>query len=346
MVRRRRWAPYVPVAERRRRAKVKTEKLKKQGQAIAPVEIAGRKIARTFWGEAWCDNLESYSDFSNRLPRGRTYVRNGSVVDLQVGPGKVKALVIGSRLYTVEITIKPLPAGKWRAIRTRCSGGIGSLVELLQGKLSKGVMEVITGRGTGLFPAPAEISMNCSCPDWATMCKHVAAALYGIGARLDEQPELLFRLRKVKQTDLISQAGSAVSIKKAVAKGKGKKIADRELSSIFGIELDPGDGKQPQATAKTAVGKKKVKKKVKKKAKKKAVGKKVASKKASASKKTASKKAARKPSAKKKVVNKPVARKPVAKKKAAKKKAPAKRKAGAITTKKAGLAKKKRRISR
>src|SRR6185295_210792 len=186
----------------------------KTGRTTSPVVIDGRKIARTFWGEAWCDNLEQYSDFSNRLPRGRTYVRNGSVFDLQIAPGRVAALVSGSDLYDVQMTVTPLPRARWSAICRDCSGAIDSLVELLQGHFSTGVMTRLCDQKTGLFPSPKEIRFTCSCPDWASMCKHVAAVLYGIGARLDHQPELLFTLRKVDQQDLIAKAGSDLSKKR------------------------------------------------------------------------------------------------------------------------------------
>src|SRR6266567_3969458 len=221
------YRPYVPVAQRRANARRKLEKLAKKGQKISPVEINGRTIASTFWGKAWCDNLESYSDFSNRLPRGRTYVRNGSVLDLQIEPGKVTSLVSGSELYRIAITIKPLTAGIWKTVKAKCGQQIGSLVELLQGNLSKSVMEIVTGRESGLFPAPKEIEMACSCPDWAGMCKHVAATLYGVGSRLDYQPELLFKLRGVDHMELIAQAGSSV-IKPGA--GQKKTIAANDLA--------------------------------------------------------------------------------------------------------------------
>jgi uncharacterized Zn finger protein len=162
-----------------------------------PIQVAGPVIAATFWDKAWCDNLESHSDFENRLPRGRTYVRNGSVVDLRIETGKVTALVCGSNLYRISIIIHPLAVTRWNKIKGHCSGQIGSLVELLQGRLSHGVMEIVTGRELGLFPAPGEIELTCSCLDWAEMCKHVAATLYGVGCRLDREPELLFKLRGV-----------------------------------------------------------------------------------------------------------------------------------------------------
>src|ERR1700689_1324941 len=191
------WRPYVSVAERRRNAAREMEKRKKKGQLVSPVIVEGRTIVETFWGKAWCENLERYSDFANRLPRGRTYVRNGSVIDLQIAPGAIKALVSGSSVYTVEIKVAPVGKARWKSICTDCAGTIDSLVELLQGKLSKSVMERVCRQQSGLFPSPREIELSCSCPDWADMCKHVAAVMYGIGARLDQQPDLIFLLHNL-----------------------------------------------------------------------------------------------------------------------------------------------------
>src|ERR1700704_4206306 len=227
------WKPYVPVAARRAQAAQEAAKLRKKGRKISPVVIVGRTIAATFWGEAWCDNLERYSDFASRLPRGRTYVRNGSVVDLQVAAGSVTALVSGSTMYDVKVTVAPVPRTRWSAICKDCAGAIDSLIELLQGRLSKGVMTRLCEEKTGLFPSPREIVFTCSCPDWASMCKHVAAALYGIGARLDQQPELLFTLRKVDQQDLVAKAGSDLS-KKRTGQAGAKVLASDDLSEMFG----------------------------------------------------------------------------------------------------------------
>ena len=233
------WPRYVPVAERRRRAKAKINRMVKKGRAVSPVEISGTKIATTFWGKAWCDNLESYSDFSNRLPRGRTYVRNGSVMDLQIEPGVITSLVAGSSLYTAKIKITHMTATRWKDLVKECAGGVDSLVELLQGRLSRGVMELICRKKSGLFPAPQQISMSCSCPDWATMCKHVAATLYGVGARLDEQPELLFRLRQVDEADLIERAGETTLAESEPSAGFQTLESD-DLSTLFGIDLEEG----------------------------------------------------------------------------------------------------------
>lgn len=240
--------PYVSVGARRDQAARELAKLRKKGRTMSPVAIDGRKIARTFWGEAWCDNLERYSDYANRLPRGRTYVRNGSVVDLQVGPGRVTALVSGSAMYDVQVTVGPVPRARWRAICKDCSGAIDSLVELLQGRFSQGVMTRLCEEKTGLFPSPKDIVFTCSCPDWASMCKHVAAVLYGIGARLDHQPEVLFTLRNVNQQDLIADAGSDLS-KRGKRPAGARVLATEDLSDMFGIEMAAAATPPKRATA-------------------------------------------------------------------------------------------------
>jgi uncharacterized Zn finger protein len=231
------WRPYVPVAVRRQNAVREIARFRKRSEPLAPVRIQGRTIARSFWGKAWCDNLELYSDFANRLPRGRTYVRNGSVMDLELGPGTVRALVCGSELYRISVVIAPLSKLRWRAVVKECAGKIGSLVELLQGRFSRAVMETLIRRQTGLFPSAKEITFECSCPDWAAMCKHVAATLYGVGARLDTEPELFFQLRRVDQLDLLAAASSGVTLA-AQDGGTRKRIAETALAEIFGIELD------------------------------------------------------------------------------------------------------------
>lgn len=231
------WRRYVSGAERRQQAANKIARLRKTGYAVSPVVIEGRAIAKTFWGKAWCDNLERYSDYANRLPRGRTYVRNGSVIDLQITAGKIKALVSGSDIYTVAVGIVPVTKARWKAICKDCAGAIDSLVELLQGRFSKGVMERICRQKTGLFPSPGEIELSCTCPDWAEMCKHVAAVLYGIGARLDQQPDLLFRLNHVDENDLIAKAGDSLPLTNK--RPAAAKVLDggEDLSKLFGLDI-------------------------------------------------------------------------------------------------------------
>ncbi len=231
------WAPYVPVAQRREKAQKATQEAIKSGKNYEPVVIEGRTIAKTFWGKAWCDNLEAYSDYENRLPRGRSYARNGSVIDLKIEPGKIIAQVMGSHLYKVEIAINALSASRWNALVKECTGSVASLIELLQGKFSKSVMERLCAKNTGLFPSPNEIRLACSCPDWASLCKHLAAVLYGVGARLDEKPELLFVLRQVDANDLLSaQVAEIPQTKKAAT--KAKVLDESALADVFGFEIE------------------------------------------------------------------------------------------------------------
>lgn len=243
------YKPYVSAEEKHRRAEKASAKLFKSGGTQAPVRLAGKAIARSFWGKAWCANLESYSDYSNRLPRGRSYVRNGSVIHLEIRRGEIEALVSGSRLYTIKITIAPVKEERWKALCRECAGGIGSLMELLGGKLSQRVMEIMTRRDFGLFPSPKEIKLDCSCPDWAEMCKHVAAALYGVGARLDEKPELLFLLRHVSHQDLVSGSSAVTALTGTKTGTDHATLSTAEISEVFGIDMaavrEPADAPAP-----------------------------------------------------------------------------------------------------
>lgn len=230
------FAPYVSVAERRKRAARKLAQLRKKGLDPRPVEISGRAIATTFWGKAWCSHLESCADYESRLPRGRTYARNGSVIDLQVTKGELRALVSGSEIYEVLVRIEPLSPTRWKRTRKECAGQIGTVVELLSGTLSNEVMAVLCHREKGLFPSTREIEMGCSCPDGVFLCKHLAAVLYGVGARLDQAPDLLFTLRGVDGAELIADAGRAKGLAKANRAGAA--IDDEHLGEIFGIEME------------------------------------------------------------------------------------------------------------
>ncbi len=243
------WYDYGPrrdavtVAELRAKAERKIKRLQEKGQQLQPVRIEGRTISRSFWGKAWCTNLERYSDFSNRLPRGRRYVVHGTVIDLRIETGRVQGLVVGSSLYEVDIRIAPLNADQWTGILEQCRGSIQTLVELLRGEISAAVMQIVTREGSGLFPSPSEIQLECTCPDWADMCKHVAAVLYGVGARLDENPALLFTLRDVDPAELVDRAADS-----ALVYGELKvesRLKTNDLSAVFGIHIEEIEGDPP-----------------------------------------------------------------------------------------------------
>jgi uncharacterized Zn finger protein len=252
------WRPYVSVAQRRRNAAAEMAKLKKKGHPVSPVILEGRTIVSTFWGKAWCENLERYSDYANRLPRGRTYVRNGSVIDLHIGPGEIKAMVSGSEIYKVAVKVAPVTKARWQSICKDCAGAIDSLIELLQGRFSKGVMERVCRQKTGLFPSPDEIKLSCSCPDWAGMCKHVAAVLYGIGARIDQKPDLLFRLHDVDENELIAGAGKALPLARK-APAATKVLGGEDLSALFGLDMAQGAGPDTRPSSATSAKPKRVK---------------------------------------------------------------------------------------
>ena len=217
----------------------------KERKLNSPVIIEGRVIARTFWGKAWCRHMESMADYTNRLPRGRSYVRSGAVRHLAIKPGKAEAIVRGTRTYTVTIRFKPLPDSQWESIQKACKGKIATLIDILQGKLSKEVMAIVTDPESGLFPKPKEIVYTCTCPDWAIMCKHVAASYYGIANRLDTEPELLFALRQVDPVALFSLDGARGDFETALPTGgTSEAFKDVDLGVLFGITLagdDSGD---------------------------------------------------------------------------------------------------------
>ena len=248
---------YISVAEKKANAARKLKQLRKKDPAVQPIVLEGWAIAKTWWGKSWNLNLERYADYSNRIGRGRSYVRHGAVLDLQIGAGQVKSLVQGSRTkpYSVTIKIKGITNAIWENMKAACAGKLDSLPELLRGKFPKALGEVFTAQGRGLFPSPQEISFDCSCPDWAYMCKHVAATLYGIGTRLDDDAGLFFKLRKVRIDDLIQQTLKDQSYKlleKAEKMSSGK-IAESDLSGMFGIDMEETmDLDLPKATNKVS----------------------------------------------------------------------------------------------
>jgi uncharacterized Zn finger protein len=249
------WAPYVPVGQKLAKARKHAEKVaKKEGRELAPVKITGKAMANTYWGKASCDNLEAYSDFANRLPRGRTYARNGSVVDLQILKGQIKAIVAGSLPYTITISIETLAKKSWTRLKAECSQSIASLLDLLQGRFDEGVMQRLAHPKEGLFPQPREIKMRCSCPDSAGLCKHLAAVLYAVGNRLDAAPEMLFCLRNVDHLELVTQAVSEGNLDRTLESGTDNALAGSDLGEVFGIDLVEGESAPKRTRRKKPAG--------------------------------------------------------------------------------------------
>ncbi len=233
---RRNFKEYVSVDQKKHRATKTLADQKAKGKDLTPIRVSGRKIAESYWGKSWCDNLERYSDFDNRLPRGRTYLRSGAVIDLKISAGSIDAKVMGTRLYRVQIEIAPVSPGHWNALCKDAGGTIDSLAELLQGRFSERLMTRMFESRTGLFPHPDEIRFKCSCPDWASMCKHVAAVLYGVGARLDHDPSLLFTLRQVDTNDLIAGTGRSVPLTSQEI-ASDRILEENDLAGIFGLDM-------------------------------------------------------------------------------------------------------------
>lgn len=224
--------------ELKENAKATVKKAAKKGKELHPVVITGRQITKSWWGNAWCNNLEKYADFDNRLPRGKRYVKTGAVIDLEITKGKILARVQGTRKtpYKVEIRISPLSEQQIQTITDKCGKKVDNLSKLVSGDFPEELKEVFIGQG-GLFPSPKEISFNCSCPDWALMCKHVAAVLYGVGARLDEDPLLFFTLRGIDTNRFVDVviANRTEMMLANVNKPSKRILSDTSLSDIFGV---------------------------------------------------------------------------------------------------------------
>lgn len=224
--------------ELKRNAEESKKKEKKKGNVLEPVVVQGRNIVKNWWGKAWCNNLEQYADYESRLDRGKRYVRTGAVIDLKIQRGKILARVQGSRKvpYKVEIRISPLSEEKCQNIIRQCGRKIENMEELLNGNFPEEMQELFQGKG-GLFPTPSEISFNCSCPDWALMCKHVAATLYGVGARLDVNPLLFFELRGIDIGHFIDVtiANRVESMLANEGKPSNRIMEDEDLTALFGV---------------------------------------------------------------------------------------------------------------
>ncbi|BBM84145.1 SWIM zinc finger family protein [Candidatus Uabimicrobium amorphum] len=232
--------PNKTVAQKKKIAQQKLAELRKTNPRIQPVVVTGKKLVTTWWGKAWTDNIESYADGDNRISHGKSYVRNGFILDLQIDRASVDALVQCNETYKVSIEIDLLDKEKWQQIEKNCQGKLGSLQALLDGKFPKSLGEVFTNQQSGLFPSLSEISFRCNCPIWTGMCKHVAAVLYGVGVRLDSHPTLFFTLRDVAIDNLINKAveNKKLSFLEKAQKKSSRVLNDSDLALLFGIDID------------------------------------------------------------------------------------------------------------
>jgi uncharacterized Zn finger protein len=242
------WWSQEDAAEDRQRVEREINRRRERGEPFEPLSLEGvparGKLTRAFWGKAWCDHLEAHAHYEHRLPRGRAYLRRGSVYDFEISPGRLSAHVTGAEIYETEILIEPVPAARWRELTARCAGQAESMLDLLAGKLGAETIRLLCDPETGLLPREGEMRARCTCPDHADLCKHAAALLYAAGVKLDADPASLFVLRGVELADLIHQAGGE-AVRQAVAAPEQCSLPDdTDLSALFGIELaEPrGDG--------------------------------------------------------------------------------------------------------
>lgn len=228
----------ISVAELRRKASETTKKAAAKGQSMTPVIVSGRQITKSWWGTAWCKNLEQYADYSSRLQRGKRYIRSDALVDLKIQGGKILARVQGTRKvpYKVEIHISPLSEERCQDIIQRCGRKIENLEALVSGDFPDDLKELFLSEG-GLFPSPREISFQCSCPDWALLCKHVAVALYGVGVRVDENPFLFFALRGINIDRFIDVTLSSKTeqMLENAKQPSNRIIENADVADLFGI---------------------------------------------------------------------------------------------------------------
>lgn len=226
-------------AELRRKAEQSKKRSADSKKALEPVLIDGRQIAKTWWGEAWCTNLENYADYRNRIGRGKRHVRADTVIDMKMKGGTIKARVQGSRRtpYRVEIEIDPMPEARYKAVLKSLDSRIENLEALVNGDFPMAMKSLFTDLKSGLFPNPREIHFTCSCPGWASMCKHVAAVLYGIGNRLDHDPLLFFAMRGIDVSDFIQRSvkDKLSSMLKNADTHSHRIIDDQSVEELFGV---------------------------------------------------------------------------------------------------------------
>ena len=221
--------------------KNKAQKIISKNADFEPVIVdpsPRRVLCKSWWGKFWCKNLERYADYENRIGRGRNYLRNNAVVDLKIKDNEIYSRVLGGgyRPYFVKIRIDALPERQRLNIEQQASGKLQDLESLMQGNFPKDLKELFFQKG-GLFPSPNEIHFDCNCPDWADMCKHVAAALYGVGVRLDSNPLYFFQMRGIDTEKFVDKI-VIKKVQKMLANANVESpriIKDADLLQIFNL---------------------------------------------------------------------------------------------------------------
>ena len=163
-------------------------------------------IGETWWSRRWISVLESFH-MGARLGRGRSYARRGQVVSIEVGPGVVTAKVQGTRgrPYSVTIRLTPLSDEQWESATGAMASRAIFAAKLLSGEMPRNIEEAFDEAGMALLPTKVkDLRTDCSCPDWANPCKHIAAVYYLLAERFDEDPFLIFKLRGRTRDDMIA----------------------------------------------------------------------------------------------------------------------------------------------
>jgi uncharacterized Zn finger protein len=201
-----------------------------------------RQFGATWWGEAWVDALENRADLDpNRLPRGRTYARQDRVARIAIEPGRITALVRGSRAlpYKVTVAVPVLTDEAWERVVAAIAGRAAHAAALLDGELEPGVLADAHEAGVDLLPGAGDVAPRCSCPDWADPCKHAAAVCYLVADDLDHDPFLLFALRGRTRDALLSQVRERRRTDAAQARGADDAEPDHDLAASQ-PPVDPG----------------------------------------------------------------------------------------------------------
>ena len=212
------------------------------------VKIDGKVISSSWWGQMWCRNIENYSNIRNRLERGRTYIRQNTVKSLSISNNCAESQVQGhsKEPYRVIINIKTIEKSKYDNILNKCENSVDNLESLMTGSFPKEYQQFFTDEEYGLFPKSNEIDYNCTCLDYEKnmhMCKHIAATMYAIGNKLDNDPLIFFKLRGID----ISEFSNKILKKETefvwnnINGESNRKINSNDISFLFGVDCDEID---------------------------------------------------------------------------------------------------------